>query len=157
MFNLTNSATIQAPIKCVFDYMSTPENDIQWQHGTLATTTITNHRKEMGVYFRSIGHLMGRRNLGTYEVIESSANLKYQFRSIAGPLHSQTTYSFERAGTGTKVSISIQVGRVESPHADEPLLGASMRKELKENLAALKDLLEASPSPSKSGRNLPVC
>jgi len=85
MFNLKVGTLIEAPIKRVFDYMSTPENDFQWQYGTLATATITNRYNGKGVYFRSAGHLLGRRNLGTYEVIESNSNLKYRFKSITGP------------------------------------------------------------------------
>ena len=143
MFNLTISTMIEVPIKCVFEYMSTPENDSQWQYGTLATATITNRHNRMGVYFRSIGHLMGQRNLGTYEVIESSANLKYRFKSISGPLHLQTTYAFKTIGDETKVDISIRVGAVKFIHVKERILGRRMKKQLKENLAVLKGILEA--------------
>ena len=148
MFNLTTSTVIEAPINSVFDYMSTPENDFQWQYGTLATASITNRRNQMGVYFRSIGHLMGQRNLGTYEVIESSANLKYRFKSISGPLHLQTTYAFKMVGDETKVDISIRVGAVKFIHVKERILGRRMKKQLKENLAVLKGILEAGRIPS---------
>jgi hypothetical protein len=134
---------IEAPIKQVFDYMSTPENDFQWQYGTLATATITSRHNGMGVYFRSIGHLMGRRNLGTYEVIESNSNMRYRFKSISGPLYLQTTYTFETAGDGTKVEISIQIGVVNFPRMNERILGRRMQKQLRENLAVLRDILEA--------------
>ena len=134
---------IEAPIKQVFDYMSTPENDFQWQYGTLATATITSRHNAMGVYFRSIGHFMGRRNLGTYEVIESSSNTRYRFKSISGPLHMQTTYAFETAGDGTKVEISIRIGAVNFPRMNERILGRRMKKQLRENLAMLRDILEA--------------
>ena len=146
MIDLNISTTIGAPIKRVFDFMSTPENDVQWQHGTLAAATILNRDSERGVFFRSIGHLMGHRNLGTYEVIESRSNLKYRFKSISGPLYSQTTYTFKTAGDGTRVNISMRVGAVKFLqkllHTKEQVLGRRMKRELKENLTALKSLLE---------------
>lgn len=142
MFNLTTSTMIEAPIKHVFDYMSTPENDFQWQYGTLATSTITNRHNRMGIYFRSIGHLMGQRNLGTYEVIESRSNLKFRFKSISGPLHLQTTYAFKMVGDDTKVDISIRVGAVKFIRVKERILGRRMKKQLKEDLAVLKGILE---------------
>ena len=143
MFNLTTSTTIKAPIERVFDYMSTPENDFQWQYGILATSTISNRENQMGVYFRSVGHLMGQRNLGTYEVIESSSNMKYRFKSISGPLHLQTTYVFKMVGDDTRVDISMRVGAVSFIHVKERILGRRMKKQLKENLAVLKGILEA--------------
>lgn len=156
MFKLTTRTMIELPIQQVFDYMSTPENDFQWQYGTLATATITSRHNGMGVYFRSIGHLMGRRNLGTYEVIESSSNMRYRFKSISGPLYLQTTYSFKTAGDGTMVEISIRIGVVNFPRMNERILGRRMKKQLKENLAMLRGILEAKRISSSSEAILPI-
>lgn len=150
MFKLTTSTMIELPIQQVFDYMSTPENDFQWQYGTLATAKITSRHKEMSVYFRSIGHLMGRRNLGIHDVIESSSNMRYRFKSISGPLYMQTTYTFETAGDGTKVEVSIRIGVVNFPRMSERILGIKMKKQLKENLVMLRDILEAKRISSSS-------
>lgn len=86
---------------------------------------------------------MGRRNLGTYEVIESSSNRRYRFKSISGPLYLQTTYTFETAGDGTKVEISIRIGVVSFPRLNERILGRRMKKQLRENLVMLRNILEA--------------
>jgi len=142
MFNLTVGTIIDAPIQRVFDYMSTPENDFQWQYGTLATATIPNRLNGMGVYFRSISHFLGRRNLGTYQVIESNSNRKYRFKSLSGPLHLHTAYTFDVIEDGTKVNISIHVGTINFFQINERVLEKRMKKQLKENLTALKALLE---------------
>ncbi len=156
MFYLTIGTMIEAPIERVFDYMSTPENDFEWQYGTLATATLPNTSDRMGVFFRSIGHLMGHRNLGTYEVIESTPNMKYRFKSLSGPLYLQTTYTFESVGGDTRVNISIRVGVVNFQYMKEQILGRRMKKQLRENLTVLKDLLEVRQYPSASGTNSPV-
>lgn len=146
MLHFMNSTLIESPIKRVFDYLSTPENNFQWQYGTLATATISNHHNKMGIYFRSVGHLLGYRNLGTYQVIESIANRIYRFKSLSGPLHLHTAYTLDTVGEGTKVNISIHVGTIEFFHLNERILEMRMKKQLRENLTALTALLEKSRS-----------
>jgi len=150
MFNLTLSTMIDAPIEQVFDYMCTPENDFRWQYGTLATARITNRHNRMGVYFRSIGHLLGRRNLGTYQVIESNSNRKYRFKSLSGPLHLHTAYTFDTADDGTRVTISIRVGVVNFFRMNERILEKRMMRQLRENLKVLKGLLEVQQFPHQT-------
>jgi len=147
MFKLSINTTIDAPIERVFDYMCTPENDFRWQYGTLATARITDRHNKMGIYFRSIGHLLGRRNLGTYQVIESISNRKYRFKSLSGPLRLHTAYTFDLIDDGTKVTISIRVGVVNFFRMNERILERRMKKQLRENLTMLKSLLEVKQFP----------
>ena len=143
MINLVSSTLIERPVKQVFDFVSTPENDFRWQYGTLATARLSKGSRTMQTFFRSIGHLMGRRNLSTFEVIEFEPNKKYGFKSLSGPFHSQTSYALEIANGNTKLTISTQVNVINFFHMDEGILEQKMKKQLKENLAMLKDLLEA--------------
>ncbi|MBK6791113.1 MAG: hypothetical protein IPG80_00930 [Anaerolineales bacterium] len=69
MINLNINTIIYKPVKLVFDFMSTPENDFQWQYGTLASARLSEGTNTIGSFFRSIGHLMGQRAQGTFEVI----------------------------------------------------------------------------------------
>jgi Polyketide cyclase / dehydrase and lipid transport len=149
MINLISSTLIERPVKQVFDFVSTPENDFQWQYGTLATASLSKGSHTMQTFFRSIGHLLGRRNLSTFEVTEFEPNKKYGFKSLSGPFHSQTSYVCELANGNTKITISTQVNVVNFFHMDEGFLEKRMKKQLEENLAMLKDLLEAQ-------RNLPA-
>lgn len=149
MINLDMSTMINRPVRQVFDFMSAPENDFQWQYGTLASARISEGVSKIGTFFRSIGHLMGRRILSTFEVTEYETNKKYGFRSLSGPLNSHTSYSLEMTDSGsTKITISIQANVVDFFQMHEGILEKKMKKQLKENLAMLKDLLEVK-------RNLP--
>jgi uncharacterized protein YndB with AHSA1/START domain len=143
MINLISSTLIKRPVKQVFDFVSTPENDFQWQYGTLATARLSKGRHAVRTFFRSIGHLMGRRNLSTFEITEFEPNKKYGFKSLSGPLHSKTSYTFEITDGSTKITISTQADVVNFFHMDEGFLEKKMKKQLKENLTMLKDLLEA--------------
>ena len=133
---------IYRPVKQVFDFVSAPENDFQWQYGTLAAARLPDGVSKTGSVFRSIGHLLGRRNQSLFEVTEYEPNRKYSFKSLSGPLHSQTSYTFESAGGSTKISISTQAHAGNSFQLNERVMVRKMKKQLKENLVLLKDLLE---------------
>jgi uncharacterized protein YndB with AHSA1/START domain len=142
MINLYMSTTIYKPVQQVFDFVSEPENDFQWQYATLETARLSEGVNNSGTFFRSIGHLMGRRNMSTFEVTEYEPNKKYSFRSLSGPLHSQTSYSFETFKSCTKINISMQANVIDFFQMDESLVERYLKRQLKENLAMLKGLLE---------------
>ena len=146
MIHLEMSTMIYRPIKQVFDFVSTPENDVQWQYGTLTTARLHKGVSKIGTFFRSIGHLMGHRMQSTFEVIEYQPNSEYGFKSLSGPLHSQTSYTFTAANGGTRITISTRAHVVNFFQMSERLLGNKIKKQLKENLTLLKRLLEEQAS-----------
>src|SRR5258706_15056602 len=127
MIHVDSSTMIYRPINQVFDFVSTPENDFQWQYGTLATAKLSEGVGKLGTLFRSVGHLVGRRVEGTFEVTEYEPNRKYGFKSLSGPLHSQTSYTFEIANGNTKINISTQANMVNSFQMDEGTLEKKMK------------------------------
>ena len=148
MINLISSTLIDRPVKQVFDFVSTPENDFQWQYGTLATAKLSTGGGAMPAFFRSLGHLMGRRNLGTFEITEFEPNEKYGFRSLSGPLHSSTTYTLENASGGTRINVSIQASAPSFFDITERLLWKTMKTQLEEDVAKLKAILEENSTAS---------
>lgn len=147
MINLNSNTMINLPINQVFDFVSKPENDSQWQHGILATARLSEEFGNLGTFFRSIGHLMGRRNLSTFEVTDYEPDKVYGFKSHSGPLELQTTYVFETADSCTNVNIATQIRAVDLFQVDEGALEKRLQKQLKENLAMLKDILEVKHMP----------
>jgi len=83
MINLYMSTTIFKPVEQVFDFVSEPENDFQWQYATLESARLSESVNVVGSSFRSISNLMGRRNMSTFEVTEYKTNKKYSFQSIS--------------------------------------------------------------------------
>jgi hypothetical protein len=147
MINLHMSVLVYSPVAQVFDFVSTPENDFQWQYGTLASTTLSQGGGHSGTFFRSIRHLVGRRVEGTFEVTLYEPNRKYGFKSLSGPLNSQTSYTFEMVDGSTRISLSTQARVVNSLRVDDAILEKGMKKQLKEDLAMLKALLETKRMP----------
>jgi uncharacterized membrane protein len=150
MINLRVSTVIYRPVQEVFDFVSAPENDVKWQYGTLMAARLPDSVDKIGSFFRSIGHLLGRRNEGIFEVTEYEPNKKYGFKSLAGPLHSQTSYTFEMSRGSTKINITTSAKAGNFFEMNEHLMERKMKEQLKENLALLKNVLEAQQSLSGS-------
>lgn len=146
MIDLVSTTVIERPLKQVFDFVSTPENDSQWQYGTLATARLPKGSDAVQTFFRSIGHLMGHRNLSTFEVIEFEPNNRYGFKSLSGPVHSRTSYTLEDISGRTRLHVSIQASAPDFFQITERLLSKTMRKQLDENVARLKTILEENPT-----------
>jgi hypothetical protein len=142
MINLISSIFIERPARQVFDFVSTPENDFQWQYGILATARLPKGSGAMRTFFRSIGHLMGRRNLSTFEITEFEPNKKYGFKSLSGPVHSRTSYTLEKDNGRTRIHVSIQASAPNFFHITEKLLWKTMKKQLEEDVARLRAILE---------------
>ncbi len=85
---------------------------------------------------------MGRRIQGTFEVTDYEPDSRYGFKSLSGPLNSQTSYTFEVAEGSTRINVSTQAKLVNFFQMDERIVEKMMKKQIKENLAMLKDLLE---------------
>ena len=149
MINLISSTLIERPVKQVFDFVTTPENDFQWRYGTLATAQLPKGSDSLQTFFRSIGHLMGRRNLGTFEITEFEPNKKYGFKSLSGPVHSSTTYTLENVSSGTRINVSVEASAPNFFHITEKLLWETMHIQLEEDVARLKTVLEADSTAAR--------
>lgn len=151
MINLISSALIDRPVQQVFDFVSTPENDFHWQAGTLATARLPQGSGIVQTLFRRIGHLMGRRNLGTFEIVEFEPDKKYGFKSLSGPVRSSTSYTLENVNGRTRIDISIQASVPHFFHITEKLLWKTMKIQLEEDVMRLKTILEKdSTAPVRS-------
>jgi len=134
---------IYRPLTQVFAFVTRPENDFQWQYGTLASAQISRGELGQGTLFRVVGHLLGRRIESTYEVTVFESNKRYGFKSISGPVDSDTLYSFEMSQGGTKVTLSTETNPKELSTPGSAIVIKQFKKQHKENLAMLKNILEA--------------
>jgi hypothetical protein len=142
MINIISSTHIYQPITKVFEFICNPENDFQWQYGTLSSTSISKNMAEMGACFQTTGNFMGHRIQSTFEVTEYDLNKKYGFKSLSGPLQSYTSYSFNIAKGYTQITLVTQANVVNFIELNENILEKKLKKQLKENLAILKNLME---------------
>lgn len=140
-FNL--NTYIYRPLKQVFSFIATPENDFQWQYGTLASSQISQGEVGIGTLFRAVGHFMGQRIESIYEVTEFEPNKRYAFKSRSGPMDSYTVFTFEMTKGSTKINVSTQVSSESLFKSGNMAVEKKVKKQYRENLALLKGILEA--------------
>jgi hypothetical protein len=140
-FNL--NTYICRPLKQVFNFIATPENDFQWQYGTLVSSQISKGEVGIGTLFHAVGHFMGQRIESVYEVTEFEPNKKYGFKSCSGPMDSYTLYTFEVTKGSTRINISTQVNSEGLFKPGDMAVEKKVKKQCRENLALLKGILEA--------------
>lgn len=142
MTSLNLHILIYRPLQQVFTFITTPENDFQWQYGTLASEQISKGEIGVGTLFRTVAHFMGRRIESIYEVTEYEVDKRYGFTSLSGPVDSRTLYTFEVIQNRTKINISTETNPRGVLKTDNLSDERKFRKQYQENLALLKNLLE---------------
>ena len=68
MISFELNINIYRPLPQVFRFVAMPENDFQWQYGTLASSRISEGEMGVGTVFRTVSHVMGHRIDSVYEV-----------------------------------------------------------------------------------------
>jgi len=142
LIQILSNTLICQPIKRVFEFVSTPENDFQWQYGTLASTRLPGNIIGPGACFQSVGNFMGQRVQTTFEVTEYEPTSRYGFKSLSGPLQSFTSFTFDISKGYTLVKLLMQANIINMMELSENVLEKKMKRQLKENLAMLKSIME---------------
>ena len=146
MISINLNALILRPVWEVFDFIADPENNPQWQYGSLGSVQLSSGDMQVGTLFSSIGHFMGRRIQSNFEVTEFETNKSYGFETISGPIQLQTSYNFEVVDRGTNVIVSSLINPGGFFKLIDPIVARTARKQFKENLIMLKKLLETRES-----------
>ncbi|HLO29582.1 MAG TPA: SRPBCC family protein [Anaerolineales bacterium] len=143
MISVSVNTHIYRPLKQVFIFIATPENDFQWQYGTLASVQISKGEIGIGSLFRTVALFMGRRIETTYEVTEFEPNRRYGYKSRSGPVDSHTSYTFEMTEGATMMNLFTETNPSDAFKTNDAILEKKFKKQYKENLAILKNVLEA--------------
>jgi len=137
------STSIYRPLNQVFEFVVAPENNFQWQYGTLTSTQVSRGDMGKGSLFRAVSHLLGRRVETVYEVTVYELNKRYGFKSVSGPVDSYTLYTFDVAMGATRLNLSTETDPRGVFQPNDTIVLKKLKKEHKENLAMLKNVLEA--------------
>jgi hypothetical protein len=133
---------IHRPIGQVFEYVTLPANNNRWQDGTFEAASMLAVANGAGSIFQTLGHFMGRRMLSTFEVIDFETNRKYGFKSISGPAQIRTLFQFKMDGLFTRILVHTQMESKNYFQASEQITARKLKKQFKENLERLKEILE---------------
>jgi len=127
----------------VFGFIVRPENNVQWQYGSLMSVQLSPGDMQVGTVFRSFGHFLGRRIQSDFEVTEFETNKRFGFESVSGPIQLQAFYDFESLDRGTNVIVSSLINPGMFFRLVEPIVAGTAKRQFKENFTRLKEILEA--------------
>ena len=142
MISINLNALILRPVWEVFAFITEPENNPQWQYGSLISEQSSVGCVRVGTVYSSFGHFMGRRIQSDFEVTEFVANKSFGFETISGPIQLQTSYNFETVEKGTNLTVSSLINPGGFFKLIDPIVARVARKQFKENLTTLKEILE---------------
>lgn len=138
MFTVSAVTSINRPIDDVFDYVSDPHNQQDWQPGlhevTLEGDTHTEVRKIMG---RRVAHILRR------VAHEKNKHIRYEAKGRGHETEITTTYTFSSAGPSTTIRLELEIDTKGMLKSGEPTMVRILQREIRSDLEHLKDLLEA--------------
>jgi uncharacterized protein YndB with AHSA1/START domain len=138
---------INQPVEKVFDYVSNPINLPEWQGPpteirNLQQSTLAQLRE--GDRFTTVLQFLGRRYETPTEVSAYEPNRRLSCRGTGGPVPTQITFIFEEVPGGTRFIHSQEVEPGDFFGLAEPLFEIEARRQLRNDLQTLQNLLEAN-------------
>jgi hypothetical protein len=134
---------------------------LEWCEGTAKTPVTIAVRRftfgplRVGTTHTIVRNFMGRKMEATNEYIAYEPNERITFKGTSGPVRFEFSYLFESTAEGTKLTGKMQMQATGLLRLAEPLMAASLRREMTAAAGVLKDLLEnraAAISPHPAAR-----
>ncbi len=143
MFEIEANVVVNQPIKKVFEFVTTPENDEQWLIGVKSKKTSEGPTK-VGSTSESEMRFLGKTITVTYEVTEYEPPQKIEIKAVSGPVRVNAEEIFESVGANqTKVTVRGEADPTGIFNLAEPILKRMVQRQWKTSYENLKDVLEA--------------
>jgi uncharacterized membrane protein len=134
--------TIRADLRVVADYAADPTNAPEWYANIRSVEWQTEPPVRVGSRLDFVAHFLGRRLAYTYEVVELEPGRRMVMRTADGPFPMETTYAWEAAAGGTRMTLRNRGNPAGFSRLTAPVLATAMRRATTKDLARLKRLLE---------------
>jgi uncharacterized protein YndB with AHSA1/START domain len=146
MISEEGNVIIHRPVEEVFAYVSDLTHSAEWQAGLLEVRRLTEGPLGVGTRYAFVRQFIGRKMESTNEFVAYEPNRTVRFRIPSGPMPGQGTYLFEATPDGTKLTSRVELEPRGLSRLAEPLIAASLRREIAAGLPVLKELLERQVS-----------
>ena len=143
MINVEKSIIIQRSIEEVFNYVSNLTHSAEWQSGLTEVRQITDRPLGVGTQYALVRTFMGRKMVADNEITEFTPGVKVAFKTISGPIPLEASYQFETDEQGTKLTSKIDMQPKGFVSLAEPLISASLQRDVEASLNVLKNMLES--------------
>ncbi len=143
MITFETSIFINRPQQEVFDYVSEPANNTQWQSTIESSEWTSEGPIAVGSTLHVVTRFLGRKIESTSELTVWDSPNQFSIKTASGPIPFEGTNRFESKENGTQVTVS---GKAE-PGGFFKLTGGlfakQLQKQIETDLSALKLILES--------------
>lgn len=143
MARAEHSVVIDRPPDQVFAYMTDPGRISEWQASALEATQESPGAMAVGTRVREVRKFLGMRMESVVEVTAYEPGKAFGLKVVSGPIPFEVRQTFEPADSGTKIDVVIEGEPGGFFRLAEPLVVRAVGRELANNLATAKDLLES--------------
>ena len=140
--DVETSIVIHRPLPEVAAFAGNPENAPKWYVNIKSVEWKTPPPARVGSQIAFVAQFLGRRMAYTYEIVELT-DRKLVMRTAEGPFPMETTYEWEPAADGTKMTLRNRGTPSGFSSLAAPFMAKAMRSANEKDLANLKQLLEA--------------
>lgn len=140
MFTVEKSATIDASIEEVWEYLTKTERQAEWRDIERAEE-LTDGPFSVGTQVRIVQKFMGREMDMTYEVTEVEEPTRLAGKTTAGPLDAKFEYKLRSENGSTHLTV---IGEGETGglfKVAEGLFSNNLEKQLEQDLKKLKEVV----------------
>lgn len=139
---------IDRPSTEVAAYAADPDHAPEWYKNIEAVTWETPPPLRVGSRVGFVARFLGRRLAYTYEIREYLPGEKLVMSTAQGPFPMETTYTWSPVGEGSTLMTLRNRGEPAGfSRVTAPAMAAAMRRANQKDLANLRSILEAGPSP----------
>lgn len=134
---------IERPRDEVAAFAADPDNATTWYENIKSVEWRSARPLTSGSEIEFTASFLGRTLTYTYEIRELVPGQRLVMASSDGPFPMETTYSWEDAGDGTRMTLRNRGQPSGFSSVAAPLLERAMRRANRKDLARLKEVLEA--------------
>jgi hypothetical protein len=140
MATAVSTTVINKPVDQVFSYVVDVNNHKAWQAGIQAARAAPTGPVAAGTLYTYTSEVMGRKMDTSMKVSRFEANKTWAIETTGVPRPVETVYTFAPEGSGTKLTISMELTG-GFPAAAEGMIKQQMQKSLDEQGARIKQML----------------
>ena len=141
--DVTVETRIERPVEEVAAFAGDPGNAPSWYVNIASVRWRTPPPVQIGSRMDFVATFLGRRIEYTYEVVDLVPGERLVMRTAQGPFPMQTTYTWEPADGGTRMTLRNDGSPSGFARVAAPVMEVAMRRAMTKDLAALKRRLEA--------------
>ncbi|WP_300018828.1 SRPBCC family protein [Pseudonocardia sp.] len=134
---------IRRPVAEVAAYAADPDHAPDWYVNISSVEWCTPRPLAVGTRVAFVAQFLGRRIAYTYEIAELVPGERLVMGTAEGPFPMRTTYTWEAAEGGTRMTLRNSGAPSGFGALTAPLMAAAMRRANRKDLAALTSILEA--------------